>query len=298
MSLQKETTKLNKDKKNDDEFSFNLDEDIPIKLINNGLGFHQEEQMEKYLHTFKPNTSSNGLGIGIGGNGSRSQRQRLTQSGLGLGMSSRPGPMINGGRSSSSTTKTATAPATVPAPVTATTTTAIAPATATATAKKSIQLAAFAIDLTIIFVAELITVLVFYLVVKLQFPNFEIVKPIQELFMLLLSSTSTTSINLNLFLNSLHAEIIIYLFGIFLIYYFFYFAFLDLTKRGTVGKSIFKLKLVNSSYEMQSRLEIHVVLLRSLIVLSSALALWLPLLFDFQGKLSSSRVICLKHVGK
>ncbi|MBF0297268.1 MAG: RDD family protein [Oligoflexia bacterium] len=279
---------------NEDLNLLNLDDDVQIKLINNGLGFHQEEEMDKYLHTFKPSASakvnpfmgSTSLNSSTSSTSLRSSMSSISST---SSLSSRPGPLLNNKTimKQESTNKIEARPmsstATSNAPVASMPIPGAVPLSMPL--NKGIQFLAFAIDISIILLTEFITIAVFFFILRLHFPISVILRPLQDLLMV------PTILNLHTFFLSLDISVFIYFSAIFLIYYFFYFGFLDLTKRGTIGKSIFKLKLVSTNNNKNKSLEIHIALLRSVVVLSSTLALCLPLFFDFQGKLSGSKLI-------
>lgn len=73
---------------------------------------------------------------------------------------------------------------------------------------------------------------------------------------------------------------------LFSIYYVIYFSFLDIL--GTPGKLCFGLKVVETNREI---LTLKHTFLRSIITLSSFLVAFLPLIMDFHGKLSDSKVV-------
>ena len=75
-------------------------------------------------------------------------------------------------------------------------------------------------------------------------------------------------------------------FILFSVFYITYFSFLDLD--GTPGKTLFNLRLVALNDE---HLTFKHTFLRSLITLSSFLVAFLPLIVDFQGKLSDSKLV-------
>ena len=73
---------------------------------------------------------------------------------------------------------------------------------------------------------------------------------------------------------------------LFSIYFITYFSFLDLNC--TPGKALFKLRLVDLKEE---QLTFKHTFLRSIITLSSFLVAFLPLIVDFHGKLSDSKLV-------
>ena len=73
---------------------------------------------------------------------------------------------------------------------------------------------------------------------------------------------------------------------LFSIYYITYFSFLDIL--GTPGKLCFGLRLVETN---RDALTLKHTFLRSIITLSSFLVAFLPLIVDFHGKLSDSKVV-------
>ena len=75
-------------------------------------------------------------------------------------------------------------------------------------------------------------------------------------------------------------------FILFSVFYITYFSFLDLD--GTPGKTLFNLRLVALNDE---HLTFKHTFLRSLITLSSFLVAFLPLIVDFHGKLSDSKLV-------
>jgi hypothetical protein len=75
-------------------------------------------------------------------------------------------------------------------------------------------------------------------------------------------------------------------FILFSIYYITYFSFLDIL--GTPGKLCFGLRVVEKNREA---LTLKHTFLRSIITLSSFLVAFLPLIVDFHGKLSDSKVV-------
>jgi hypothetical protein len=81
-------------------------------------------------------------------------------------------------------------------------------------------------------------------------------------------------------------EISIYMAGLFFIYYLLYFSILDLA--GTFGKTLMGLSLrtVNNK-----PLRVRHTFVRAFITLTSFLAIGLPLVIDFQGRLSETKVI-------
>lgn len=74
--------------------------------------------------------------------------------------------------------------------------------------------------------------------------------------------------------------------AIFSIYYLLYFTILELS--ATPGKTIFGIRLVSSSGRQVS---VKHTFARALISLFSGVALFLPMLLDFQGRLSDTRVV-------
>jgi len=76
--------------------------------------------------------------------------------------------------------------------------------------------------------------------------------------------------------------------GLFLFYYLFYFSILDLSEMGTVGKSLFRLKLEKID---RSRLKMADTLIRSLISLASVFSLGFFSLIDLAGKLTETQII-------
>jgi len=75
-------------------------------------------------------------------------------------------------------------------------------------------------------------------------------------------------------------------FILFSVYFITYFSFLDLDR--TPGKTLFNLKLVDLN---GGQLTFKNTFLRSLITLSSFLVAFLPLIVDFHGKLSDSKLV-------
>ena len=74
--------------------------------------------------------------------------------------------------------------------------------------------------------------------------------------------------------------------AIFAIYYLLYFTILELS--ATPGKTIFGIRLVTAS---GSEVTVKHTFIRSLISLLSGIALFLPMLLDFQGRLSDTKVV-------
>lgn len=74
--------------------------------------------------------------------------------------------------------------------------------------------------------------------------------------------------------------------AIFSIYYLLYFTILDLS--ATPGKTIFGIRLVKSD---GSEVSVKHTFARALISLVSGVALFLPMLLDFQGRLSDTKVV-------
>ena len=75
-------------------------------------------------------------------------------------------------------------------------------------------------------------------------------------------------------------------FILFSVFYITYFSFLDLD--GTPGKTLFNLRLVDLN---DKEVTFKHTFLRSLITLSSFLVAFLPLIVDFHGKLSDSKLV-------
>lgn len=74
--------------------------------------------------------------------------------------------------------------------------------------------------------------------------------------------------------------------AIFSIYYLLYFTILDLS--GTPGKTIFGLKMIKADNQ---NLSVKNTFTRALVSLLSGIALFLPMLLDFQGRLSDTKVV-------
>lgn len=74
--------------------------------------------------------------------------------------------------------------------------------------------------------------------------------------------------------------------AIFSIYYLLYFTILDLS--ATPGKTIFAIRLVKAD---GSEVSVKHTFTRALISLVSGVALFLPMLLDFQGRLSDTKVV-------
>ncbi|MBL6990037.1 MAG: RDD family protein [Bacteriovoracaceae bacterium] len=72
---------------------------------------------------------------------------------------------------------------------------------------------------------------------------------------------------------------------LFLVYYTTYFTILDVSS--TPGKTLFKIELTNSKGKKAS---IGQCFIRATVVLFSFMALFLPLIIDFQGKLSDTKI--------
>ncbi len=81
-------------------------------------------------------------------------------------------------------------------------------------------------------------------------------------------------------------EISIYMAGLFCIYYLLYFTILDLA--GTIGKSMMGIKLTTVN---NKPLRVRHTFVRAFISLTSFLAVGLPLVMDFQGRLSETKVV-------
>ena len=81
-------------------------------------------------------------------------------------------------------------------------------------------------------------------------------------------------------------DLLIFTSAIFSIYYVLYFTILDLTS--SPGKTIFGLRLVKSDF---GELSVKNTFIRSIVALFSGVALFLPLLLDFQGRLSDTKVV-------
>jgi hypothetical protein len=84
----------------------------------------------------------------------------------------------------------------------------------------------------------------------------------------------------------LNPEVSIYMAGLFFIYYLLYFSVLDLA--GTFGKSLMGIKL---STVNNKPLRVKHTFVRAFISLTSFLAVGLPLVMDFQGRLSETKVV-------
>jgi hypothetical protein len=84
----------------------------------------------------------------------------------------------------------------------------------------------------------------------------------------------------------LRPEISIYIAGLFFIYYLLYFSVLDLA--GTFGKSLMGIKLQTVN---NKPLRVKHTFVRAFISLTSFLAVGLPLVMDFQGRLSETKVV-------
>ncbi|MBF0311864.1 MAG: RDD family protein [Oligoflexia bacterium] len=82
---------------------------------------------------------------------------------------------------------------------------------------------------------------------------------------------------------------IFYLGAIYLVNYFLYFVFLDLTERGTLGKIVCKIQL--TAIEKGQNLTLWSVMTRAGTSLFSFFALAIPTLFDINGKLSGTKLI-------
>lgn len=96
-----------------------------------------------------------------------------------------------------------------------------------------------------------------------------------------------SGINFNTFLRIVPMEdTIIFSAILFSIYYMLYFTILELN--GTPGKTIFGLKLVTLS---NRPITVRHTFIRSIVSLLSFVALFLPMLVDFQGRLSETKVI-------
>lgn len=85
---------------------------------------------------------------------------------------------------------------------------------------------------------------------------------------------------------ALKEDLIYFAVSIFAIYYMFYFSILDLNS--SPGKVVFGLKLLKVD---GTQVTIRQTFVRSLVSLLSGIALFLPMLLDFQGKLSDSKVV-------
>ncbi len=83
-------------------------------------------------------------------------------------------------------------------------------------------------------------------------------------------------------------EGVTYLAPFFVFFYLFYFTILDREGSKTLGKKLMRIRIV-AKYE--EHMGLTQSFLRAAITLLSALALGLPLLMDFQGKLTDSKVI-------
>ncbi|MBT7611555.1 MAG: RDD family protein [Bacteriovoracaceae bacterium] len=81
-------------------------------------------------------------------------------------------------------------------------------------------------------------------------------------------------------------EVSIYMAGLFFIYYLLYFSVLDLA--GTFGKSLMGIKLITTN---NKPLRVKHTFVRAFISLTSFLAIGLPLIMDFQGRLSETKVV-------
>lgn len=81
-------------------------------------------------------------------------------------------------------------------------------------------------------------------------------------------------------------DLAIFVSAIFSIYYLLYFTILDLT--GSPGKTIFLLRLEKVD---EGQLMMKHTFFRALVSLLSGVALFLPMLLDFQGRLSETRVV-------
>jgi uncharacterized RDD family membrane protein YckC len=81
-------------------------------------------------------------------------------------------------------------------------------------------------------------------------------------------------------------DLLIFTSAIFSIYYVLYFTILELTS--SPGKTIFGLRLVKSDF---GELSVKNTFIRSIVALFSGVALFLPMLLDFQGRLSDTKVV-------
>ena len=94
-------------------------------------------------------------------------------------------------------------------------------------------------------------------------------------------------IDIKLIINTLHTgKFLEYYILFFIVFYITYFTFFDLL--ATLGKMLFKIKLVTMDYAPVSISESFV---RSCITLFSSIVFFLPLLMDILGKLSETRLI-------
>jgi len=73
---------------------------------------------------------------------------------------------------------------------------------------------------------------------------------------------------------------------LFVLFHSFYFTIMDIN--GTLGKLLLKIKLVQ---RYGGPVELKHTFTRSVIVLLSSLVIFVPLLFDFQGKLSDTKIV-------
>ena len=81
-------------------------------------------------------------------------------------------------------------------------------------------------------------------------------------------------------------ELLIFGSSIFSIYYIMYFTILDLS--ASPGKTIMGLRLIRTD---KAELSVKYTFTRALVSLLSGVALFLPMLLDFQGRLSETRVV-------
>lgn len=86
------------------------------------------------------------------------------------------------------------------------------------------------------------------------------------------------------------SETLTYLMPFFVIYYLLYFTLMEREGNSTLGKQILNLKVISTN---NNPVDFNHSFLRALITLSSSLAFGLPLVLDFQGKLSDTKVVKL-----
>jgi uncharacterized RDD family membrane protein YckC len=83
-----------------------------------------------------------------------------------------------------------------------------------------------------------------------------------------------------------HKDFLIFAAGLGIMYYLVYFTILDLA--GSPGKNFCNLRLIRND---GGRIQFRHTLVRSFITILSAIVLFLPLLMDFQGKLTDTKMI-------